>query len=301
MHIIYLKPSEEIFILNELRDIYPLSNGSSRVVYDCPDSIARRFNLTTECVIKVGCGPAGYNQNQAEIDMFEAYGNEHLANIFYAGSFVLIMERVDEISEWFRDCGDDYDIDNEDALADIMDATGCSVSEIHRIYATFSWLNEMLGYTSDNFQLGTDSEGYAVAFDYGFYADHGDDTSTRIQIGEESSAVANDIEYQKQFFKFLITALGYFDTRLSPTEAEYVMDTIDEWISLIEQNNGEANVKSSLSFYLEHQDWVGTCEKWKFQKTDRKSLVSHISTNRAHEVYCWYSNQNCYADEHVID
>lgn len=142
-------------LLKRLRGVKPLScgEGSSRVVYILPGEPG--------WVVKVGIGSGGFRQNANERRMFMTYGGERLAEVKAYGRYVVVMERLKCVS---YDTGADMACDGDDSEF-------CDVVE---------WLNEKLGYSDDNSQLGQTRDGRWKAYDYGFLPDERDEVA---QIG----------------------------------------------------------------------------------------------------------------------
>ena len=110
---IRLTKSQEIKILRNLPKLKCLGSGSSRTVFDgdheCLVWLHKLIN-TTACVVKVCCGLGGFIQQSREIDLFKEYGNEgYLAPIYAYGTWVCIMDKVEEISDMYREYGDEYE------------------------------------------------------------------------------------------------------------------------------------------------------------------------------------------------
>lgn len=128
-----------------------IHNGSSRAV----------FQFGEDRVIKIALDREGRLQNQNEVDLFKAAGNEYLAEIFAYGRFIIIMEEVreeymeDMLDLASGDLGTSYDTATYDRLQDIM-----------------SFLEDHLGDTNDNYQLGfSTTRNKLVSYDYGYTTD----------------------------------------------------------------------------------------------------------------------------------
>lgn len=171
---IVLTEQQELYILCQLKELDHDDNGAARAVYfdvDLP------FATDVECVVKLGCGVGGYNQNQAEIKTWLRYGDElPLARIVAYGKFVIVMERVsilpryEHLESWdtesfiednaddMREYYEDYSDERRESLLSDMWYAACA-------------LDEIFDQTADNDQLGLDRNNRVVAYDYGFYAD----------------------------------------------------------------------------------------------------------------------------------
>lgn len=151
-----LPKHQEIDYLNDiLNGVYAeINNGSSRVVYDAGDGM----------VIKLALEAEGRVQNNKEISMFWQHGDTHLARIYAYGENIIIMEEVDTV---YKDLWEiDYDYVDSGGLEEWTDFTQ---EEAEDYLETLDFLDEVLGYTSDNGQLGFRHETQSfVSYDYGF-------------------------------------------------------------------------------------------------------------------------------------
>lgn len=121
-----------------------IHNGSSRAVY----------RLDKNRVLKVAMDRQGRQQNINEINLFRAHGNQHLAEIFAYGKFVVVMEMVDE-----------QDMDEMMSEYDEFDN-----QEVIKIIDFLEWSH---GSTDDNFQLGYSmTRDKLVCYDYGYHTDY---------------------------------------------------------------------------------------------------------------------------------
>ena len=99
---------EEYDILWALNGEEPMGNGTSRVVFDCPDDLADQLNLDSNYhyIIKLDYGMAGRNQMMTEVNFFKSYENSdnirYLARIAAVGKFMTIMEYVEVIDYLFE-------------------------------------------------------------------------------------------------------------------------------------------------------------------------------------------------------
>jgi hypothetical protein len=146
---------EEYQLLEELisEGVDFIHNGSSRAVYE----------FDTNRVIKVAMDRQGRRQNKNEIDLFRSAGNDYLAEIYAYGAFVIVMEKVDE--ECMETCMDIY-FDN-DEYVEYTDKERDQVMEV------VDFLNDHVGETDDNFQLGKSfTRGKFVSYDYGYNTEY---------------------------------------------------------------------------------------------------------------------------------
>ena len=129
---------EERKLLKRLEKCKVLGRGSSRIVFEHPTN--------PNLVVKVAVGACSLRQNKAEVENFKRFGDAWLARIESYGRFCVVMERLTQIC----------DEDNYDTYEDAQDYR-----------EAFEALTDMIGYTSDNYQLGWSNRG-VVAYDYGF-------------------------------------------------------------------------------------------------------------------------------------
>jgi len=146
---------EEYELLKELinEGVNFIHNGSSRAVFD----------LDKERVIKIAMDKQGRRQNKNEIDLFRKAGNTYLAEIYSYGTFIIVMEKVDE--ECMEICMDIYC--GNDEYLDYTDKEKDQVVEV------VDFLKYHAGETNDNFQLGRScTRDRFVSFDYGYNTDY---------------------------------------------------------------------------------------------------------------------------------
>jgi hypothetical protein len=157
-----LTKTEERAILNDLMISGNfIANGSSRAVFDFNDNL----------VIKIAIDRPGQRQNANEIQAYKIYGKDSpLAKIVSYGKNIIVMEKVnpldyDEvegiISGYYRD---DYDY-NEDEEYEEPYPDGEFIEAVRNTVRALERIN---GETDDNFQIGYDSNGRLVAYDYGY-------------------------------------------------------------------------------------------------------------------------------------
>lgn len=144
--VIKLTQKEELDFLDSLSDSEYIGCGSSRAVFKDP--------LDDSRVIKIAASSEGIAQNRTEIARYEEYGDKHLARIYFAGFFILIVEKIKNTHD---DDDDDDDYDDDDGYDDEPECQ------------TFA--NNTFGHTSDNAQYGLRANGTVVLYDYGYSPD----------------------------------------------------------------------------------------------------------------------------------
>lgn len=178
-----------------------LGNGSARVVYDVDKSEVEKIlgvTFSTDIIIKLGCGRAGYIQNQVEIRTYEAHGEcGALAAIYGYGRFILICEKVEvydirELDDYINYEGDidsiiddlRYAADNEyyEELRDFVMEHDAAIA--HAIYSLSS---DGVECNADTLQIGLTCDGRIVCFDYGL-----DTVDFDACVGKSSFDVAED-------------------------------------------------------------------------------------------------------------
>lgn len=175
-----LEPHLEADYLEKiLNDEYHLiDNGSSRAVFD----------TETGLVIKLALEPEGVVQNETEIELYRFFGGENLAHIYAYGKNIIIMEWVD------IDYKDIYELRDEYIEGyELMDRSGLTEEEAENYLDVIYFLNENLGETSDNAQIGYRYEDEVfVAYDYGFAVDN-----MEYSVGQISDILHDDEEFLK--------------------------------------------------------------------------------------------------------
>ena len=124
-----------------LKDNRVISHGGGRLVFEHPDYRDR--------VIKIAMGEGGIKQNELEADVYCDYSNNYdiFAHIFGYSSLIIEMEKVEPLPdlEYIED-------EEEESVAWDIKYT----------------LDDLIGSTADNEQLGKNECGDIVAYDYGF-------------------------------------------------------------------------------------------------------------------------------------
>lgn len=137
-----LSVCQEIKLLRQLKNGKIISNGSSRLVVVDPRNPHR--------VVKIAIGACSFRQNKFEINFWNLEQDERLATIYEYGRFVVVMERMESTY-------------NDDSIMN----SGFSEEEYDDAVEIVHWLNDKLGETADNWQLGL-VNGRWKSYDYGF-------------------------------------------------------------------------------------------------------------------------------------
>lgn len=188
------------------------ANGASRVIFivtgedlkSCDIDVPPYPNKSQEgYVVKVAIGIGGINQNYYEVNHFIDYGHIlPLADIFYYGRYVEIMERVEVIPEALV-----YDEDYQDFCKYMMEATDYDNSTIDEMFNVIESLEEINGYTIDNAQIGFDCYGDIVAYDYGYDSSSDQDLVSDLSeylydcINEYLAGLKDIIDKEEEFFQ----------------------------------------------------------------------------------------------------
>ena len=238
---------QEKYILNNIDYDDRIDSGSSRAVFYCQPYVLEYLGIETdrECVIKLAIGHGGLNQHQTEVEMWLESGgnNQHLAEIFAAGQFVSIMEKVDirDYSD-LADSLDDYDINESvirylDYQCDINEEDDKEIfdneyKEVCKVAETIAFLASYNGCTSDNGQIGKTEDGRYVAYDYGFIAGNGCDTQC-------SGALVDNVCDEECFIYYIGQLCEVLDIEI---KAEQKLDELMRYMNAIE-------------YTINHGDW----------------------------------------------
>lgn len=178
-----------------------IDNGASRAVFHCTTDIADYLHLPEKAdgryIMKVAMGRGGVEQMKVEVETYLDYEDYHvLAEIVAVGRYVEIMEAVEV---WdFRD-----EADNGYTADDFVEAFDeLTQSDGEDIEHTIEVLNDLFGYTSDNGQIGKNSRGWWVAYDYGYIPGKGNATQT----SDISDVICRD-SARKEYLKGLLDLL----------------------------------------------------------------------------------------------
>lgn len=222
-----------------------IGNGSSRIVYVCPLEVIEYlekkfaghiyFNPTVDYIVKVGIGFAGFNQIELERNTFETYSDTYdiFAEIPCCGKMVEIMEKVlipcaqcvdywgpeeffCEVNDfnyaWYNDAFFEkngtplYNIDEIETIAvENGYSIDYSVDFCEGAFDVQYELDNILGETSDNGQIGMNSYGNAVVYDFGF--DPNRDRETYVSYSSDEISWAED-----KYLEFLV---DYLENRIS--------------------------------------------------------------------------------------
>ena len=169
----YLTLEQETKLLYVIAENYDyLDNGASRAVFNMDsedfDKCGIKLPNDKKYVVKVAIGSGGINQNYYEVHHYINFGEDYpLAAIYYYGKYVEIMEYIDVIPE-----ATNFEYD-EDEFFEYMQDNGYSASQTQEIIDAITSLEDINGDTLDNTQVGFNSNGNVVSYDYGFVADSG--------------------------------------------------------------------------------------------------------------------------------
>lgn len=209
---------QEQEIVNYLKthmDTLFIASGSSRAVFSLDDNLVELFSLygivlKTHSIIKVPLGVGGYRQSQRETEVYNNLGSNYLAEIYARGSFLTVMESVDVDFDFY----DFYDFFGCDVIGQLNEwyetEEAKETDEYKRDFDLYTRaaeameaLEEVLGSTADNAQVGLAEDGRFVAYDYGFDTDvYASDQMTRTSNYFSYSTEANDC-----FFEVLNNAI----------------------------------------------------------------------------------------------
>ena len=150
---------QERKLLKLLKNAQLIGNGSSRLVFIDPRDSKR--------IVKVAIGAASFRQNKLEVKLWNETQSSHLAQIYEYGRFVVVMERMMET----------YD---EDSFYEAYDPDSENYEFFKLGAKVVNWLEEELGSTADNYQIGLNANDEWKAYDYGFDPDQ----DSSLQCGE---------------------------------------------------------------------------------------------------------------------
>ena len=212
-----------------------ISYGSSRVVlYPNQKDMGKicelaQINIPSDFVIKIALGGGGYNQSQREITSYEKHGENYpLGEVYACGAVLEFMARVEPVEEEYRnydsyDCerlfnmiyhGDDNNWSQENYYRD--DEDKAKIREHEFIWSAICSLEDLFGVTGDNGQVGIDSNGHYVAYDYGFDAGSSESEVWSSSIGD--SCITTEI-----LRDYLLAALRGLN-KYQMDELEFVSD-----------------------------------------------------------------------------
>lgn len=212
-----------------------ISYGSSRVVLFPNEENMKKIcelaqvKIPFDFVIKIALGEGGYNQSQREITSYEKHGDSYpLGEIYAYGAVLEFMVRVEPVDEMYRnydgyDCeqlfnviyhSDDDNWSQEDYYRD--DEDKAKIREHEFIWSAMCSLEDLFGVTGDNGQVGIDSNGHYVAYDYGFDAGSSESEVWSSSIGD--SCITTEI-----LRDYLLAALRGLN-KYQMDELEFVSD-----------------------------------------------------------------------------
>lgn len=162
-----LMRGDEIQILKEVLELDEIiGNGSSRIVMAGGDEI----------VVKIAFDEKGRTQNEVEYNTWCEFGHTGiLAEVFALGQNIIIMERVEEfdVQDLYEAVDYYFAYDDNFTEQELIEDYGTAVKDEERfkfgeqISQIKSLLDDILGTTSDNFQIGETPDGYK-SYDFGF-------------------------------------------------------------------------------------------------------------------------------------
>lgn len=169
-HLTLEQETKLLYIIAESYDY--LDNGASRAVFSVSNENFNRCGIKLpndkRYIVKVAIGTGGINQNYFEVHNYINFGEVcPLAAIYYYGKYVEIMEYIDVIPE-----ATNFEDDDEEFFEYMQDSE-YSTSEVQEIIDAIRSLEDINGCTLDNTQVGFNSNGNVVSYDYGFVADSG--------------------------------------------------------------------------------------------------------------------------------
>lgn len=210
MELTLLQEKQAIRYLRHNMDLF-IASGSSRAVFSVDNDLKEILNIKTDvpCIIKMSLGIGGYRQSKREYEVFKYMGERYLAEIFARGSILTVMEQVD--TDWdFYEFYEYNNCDVEDHLTEIYgeETDTAEYQKNYKIYSAAAEvvyaLEDYLGTTADNAQIGVADSGRVVAYDYGFDSDvYACDQMTRtsdyFSYGEEETDL---------FFELLLNTIS---------------------------------------------------------------------------------------------
>lgn len=211
-----LSIKEERYVLEQLKEAEFLDNGASRCVFECPAEVGDYLGFdASQYIIKLACGMGGIRQTEAEVNCFIDYPNAPLAKIIAYGRYVEIMESVNidnDYRDFAEECYEDYDIPY-DYFYDYCgsDSDDNDDKEAQEAYGVIIRLHDIFGHTADNGQLGRNSEGKLVAYDYGFV--------TGVGCNEQTSNITDYVYDTVQRNAYIDAVINLLDQSIEMLEA----------------------------------------------------------------------------------
>lgn len=176
---------EEYDILWALNGEDPIGNGSSRIVFDCPDDLAAQLNLDNNYhyVIKVAYCYPGRIQKEREDNFFRTWEKDknakYLAAIAATGRYISIMECVEPIDYLFEPAsGEEMPFFTQDDINKLIDwhknNSEYNKQQLNKIYhaavSVYCFLCSQVKHV-DGVQLGLTEDKRIVCYDYAFNDD----------------------------------------------------------------------------------------------------------------------------------
>lgn len=213
------------------------------------------FNPTVDYIVKVGIGFAGFNQIELERNTFETYSDKYdiFAEIPCCGKMIEVMEKVSipctqcvdcwgpeeffcEVNEfnyaWYNETF--FEKGGQESLYCLSEIESIAVENGYSIDYSIDFcegafdaqyeLDNILGETSDNGQIGMNSCGDAVVYDFGF--DPNNNRETYVSYSSDEVSWAEDL-YLKFLVDYLANRIGY-DNYTNGDVSELVDDFMAE-------------------------------------------------------------------------
>lgn len=178
-----LTAKEELEYLKKCESLTSISKGSSRIVYKIGDK-----------VVKIAISSEGLKQNQNEVRCFRDSTSGRLAELYSFGRYIIVMDYVKEIDFYILEdafnifqrftCNQVSDYEREDCRETIMyavkpfrkkgaflDGSATFQDFFANCMNTVQDVDDDIGYSLDNRQIGINKYGDIVCYDYGFDTD----------------------------------------------------------------------------------------------------------------------------------
>ena len=278
-----LTRSDELFILQFLKNMDFIDTGSCRGVfempdqvfkylydkYGCPDGVeVKRNNIfdMPDMVIKLGYGGGGINQNILECYAYDQYKDDAiLAPIYYKGGSIIIMEKVklfEEASIMRTEGFDDY-YEADDFISILREYYSpasfklINLELLREAFDIGTTLNELFGYSSDNAQLGVDHKGQIVAYDYGY----NQTTTSDVELVSGSWG-ENPMAYIDALVEYLEnTCDGHKGDILTPGEAINTFNKVNDYQRCDVEDDYGLDIQSTFFTGLSREEAEGAEEE----------------------------------------
>lgn len=187
---------EQKDLINKLiENGHSINNGGGRLVFEHPDYEDR--------VVKIAMGEGGIVQNVAEADIYYTYSESYnvFANIYGHSELIVEMEKVEPFPD---------------------DLNYLEEEECDKAWGVKFLLDDLIGDTADNEQLGRNECGEIVAYDYGY--------SPEKECSEQTSELRDCYFDVNEYLSNLIRILdGEMDmAELEADTLRYEEEEIDE-------------------------------------------------------------------------